>query len=266
MFRVRVGTFKTRSEAQTVADKLKKEEKFKPWVAPLRPRRSLAVRARRHVGPPARSSAFQTFGHPALAWVALAPLLVALPARHACRAPSRSGSHRSHLLHRHALLDHAGHGRATAALRRSWRCSINALLDRLPVVVPGALRDDRRPLLARSARAPAGRAVRVGGHRTWPDLHLHRFSMGAARVQPGDATCRLRSWPRCSACTACRPGRWCQRGTGIRGGGHGPLTAGPRRRQAAPRPPAGVPSLLLMLALVVGIGIWGSVARQRAAN
>lgn len=32
VFRVRVGTFKTRSEAQTVADKLKKEEKFKPWV------------------------------------------------------------------------------------------------------------------------------------------------------------------------------------------------------------------------------------------
>lgn len=32
MFRVRVGTFKSRSEALTVADKLKKEEKFKPWV------------------------------------------------------------------------------------------------------------------------------------------------------------------------------------------------------------------------------------------
>jgi cell division septation protein DedD len=32
MFRVRVGTFKSRSDAQTVADKLKKEEKFKPWV------------------------------------------------------------------------------------------------------------------------------------------------------------------------------------------------------------------------------------------
>jgi len=32
MFRVRVGTFKSRSDARTVADKLKKEEKFKPWV------------------------------------------------------------------------------------------------------------------------------------------------------------------------------------------------------------------------------------------
>jgi cell division septation protein DedD len=32
MFRVRVGTFKSRSDAQTVANKLQKEEKFKPWV------------------------------------------------------------------------------------------------------------------------------------------------------------------------------------------------------------------------------------------
>ena len=32
MYRVRVGTFKTRHEAQTTADRLKKEEKFKPWV------------------------------------------------------------------------------------------------------------------------------------------------------------------------------------------------------------------------------------------
>jgi len=32
MFRVRVGTFRTRREAQTIAAKLKREEKFKPWV------------------------------------------------------------------------------------------------------------------------------------------------------------------------------------------------------------------------------------------
>jgi DedD protein len=32
MYRVRVGTFKTRREAQTTADRLRKEEKFKPWV------------------------------------------------------------------------------------------------------------------------------------------------------------------------------------------------------------------------------------------
>lgn len=32
MIRVRVGTFKTRREAQVVADRLKREEKFKPWV------------------------------------------------------------------------------------------------------------------------------------------------------------------------------------------------------------------------------------------
>ncbi len=32
MYRVRIGTYRTRREAQVVADKLKKEEKFKPWV------------------------------------------------------------------------------------------------------------------------------------------------------------------------------------------------------------------------------------------
>jgi cell division septation protein DedD len=32
MFRVRVGTFKTRSEAQSIAERLKREEKFAPWV------------------------------------------------------------------------------------------------------------------------------------------------------------------------------------------------------------------------------------------
>jgi septal ring-binding cell division protein DamX len=32
VFRVRIGTFKTRHEAETVAAKLQKEEQFKPWV------------------------------------------------------------------------------------------------------------------------------------------------------------------------------------------------------------------------------------------
>jgi len=32
VFRVRVGTFKTRREAETIAAKLQKEEQFKPWV------------------------------------------------------------------------------------------------------------------------------------------------------------------------------------------------------------------------------------------
>jgi cell division septation protein DedD len=32
VFRVRVGTFKTRREAEAVAAKLEKEEQFKPWI------------------------------------------------------------------------------------------------------------------------------------------------------------------------------------------------------------------------------------------
>ena len=32
LFRVLVGTFKTRREAETIAARLQKEEQFKPWV------------------------------------------------------------------------------------------------------------------------------------------------------------------------------------------------------------------------------------------
>jgi cell division septation protein DedD len=32
VYRVRVGSFKTRREAETLADKLRKEEQFSPWV------------------------------------------------------------------------------------------------------------------------------------------------------------------------------------------------------------------------------------------
>ena len=32
VFRVRIGTFKTKREAETIAAKLQKEEQIKPWV------------------------------------------------------------------------------------------------------------------------------------------------------------------------------------------------------------------------------------------
>jgi cell division septation protein DedD len=32
LFRVRIGTFKTRREAEAMAARLQKEEQFKPWV------------------------------------------------------------------------------------------------------------------------------------------------------------------------------------------------------------------------------------------
>ena len=32
VYRVRVGTFKTRREAEAIASKLQKEEQFKPWI------------------------------------------------------------------------------------------------------------------------------------------------------------------------------------------------------------------------------------------
>ncbi len=42
MFRVRVGTFKTRREAETVAARLQKEEQFKPLGHPLTASRPIA--------------------------------------------------------------------------------------------------------------------------------------------------------------------------------------------------------------------------------
>jgi cell division protein FtsN len=32
MYRVRIGKFKTKREAETVAARLQKEEQFKPWI------------------------------------------------------------------------------------------------------------------------------------------------------------------------------------------------------------------------------------------
>jgi cell division protein FtsN len=32
VYRVRVGKFKTRREAETIAGRLEKEEQFKPWI------------------------------------------------------------------------------------------------------------------------------------------------------------------------------------------------------------------------------------------
>ena len=32
VYRVRIGTFKTRREAEAIASKLQKEEQFKPWI------------------------------------------------------------------------------------------------------------------------------------------------------------------------------------------------------------------------------------------
>ena len=74
---MRVGKFKTRREAETVAAKLQKEEQFKPWItrlprhapSPLAPRSGVLL-----------ALSFPQFGHPAFGWIALTPLLVALDA------------------------------------------------------------------------------------------------------------------------------------------------------------------------------------------
>ena len=80
VFRVRVGGYKTKREADVVAAKLRKEERINPWVtqrqAPVIARRAdyaLAV-----LSGVLLALSFPSFGIPALAWIALAPLLVVL--------------------------------------------------------------------------------------------------------------------------------------------------------------------------------------------
>ncbi len=87
---------------------------------------------------------------------------------------------------------------------------INAALIAYLALFPGVLRARRAPARDRARPAgAAGRAARVGGDRAGTDLHLHRLSVGAARLQPDDACCRSRSSRACSASTACR--RWWRR-------------------------------------------------------
>ena len=74
VYRVRVGKFKERSEADTVAARLQKEEQFKPWIVQvIKPSTAAAL-----LSGVLLALSFPRYGHPALAFVALVPLLVAL--------------------------------------------------------------------------------------------------------------------------------------------------------------------------------------------
>ena len=135
-FAVQIAALNVRSEADAIAKRLSSKGYAAYVLSPANGTPSVYPRPRRQVQHAARSRddrrqaakrravqalgyalatasgvllalSFPKFGHPAFAWIALAPLLVAL-ARHdaAPRVPARS-RHRRRLLHRHALLDHA---------------------------------------------------------------------------------------------------------------------------------------------------------------
>jgi cell division septation protein DedD len=216
MFRVRVGTFKSRSDAQSVADKAEERREVQALGHPLSSTRLLSFALAVASGLLLAFS-FPSIGNPVIAWVALAPLLVALH-----RAPPG----RSFLL---GLVTGLVYFTGTlywitqvmavyGGLATVVAVVINALLIAYLSLFPGAVRDGRQPRVARRwpARA-AGRTVCVGGHRTWPNLHPHRLPVGPARVQPGDqhpGGATGRDFRRLRAvCPRCRR----ERVTGVRG-------------------------------------------------
>jgi apolipoprotein N-acyltransferase len=93
---VRVGKYKERSEADTVAARLQKEEQFKPWIVSNADQRSRAAHSRC-----AAALSFPKYGHPAVAFIALVPLLVALRAASPRRGFIARLHRRLHSLRRH---------------------------------------------------------------------------------------------------------------------------------------------------------------------
>ena len=140
---------------------------------------------------------FPRYGHPAFAWVALAPLIVAVSAGAAGGGAVRARRafllgllDRAHLLCRHGLLDQRRDGAV-------WRHRVSAggghrrPARRLPRAVSRALR--ARPAPARRTQRPlvdlAG-AGRVGGGRVRPAGDLRGLPVGPAGLQPGDGAAR----------------------------------------------------------------------------
>ena len=131
---------------------------------------------------------FPKFGHPAFAWIALAPLLVALDRHHRCRRAFSLGLVTGVVYFAgtlywitHVMAVYGGLATAAGVLVNA------ALMSRTSRSFPAffALIVRRLALALRAPRA-LGRAVRVGGDRARARLHHHRLSVGAARLQPGE--------------------------------------------------------------------------------
>ena len=160
VYKVQVGRYDDRSEAEQVATRLEKEEKFNPWILALALLSGALL-----------ALSFPKFGTPACAWLALTPLIVALVAqrRRAAALPPRASSSAwstgAVYFCRHALLA----GRDDDDVRRAagcrWRSSPRPA-GRLPVALSRRLRRDRRAVRAgRSARRAAAAAPPRRGSR-----------------------------------------------------------------------------------------------------
>ncbi len=176
VYRVRVGKFKTRREAETVAPSCKKKSSSSP-----------GLRASRFC--PARSSR-SAFRNSAI--------------RRSAGSRSRRCSSRSHrvarcmrafslglargrrLLHRHAVLDHARDGGVRRPAGDGSLCSSTPRSSRTWRSFPASSRWScgvcSPPTAGRLLVAPF---VWVGD-RAGTHASVHRFSLGAARLQPGD--------------------------------------------------------------------------------
>ena len=152
VFRVRVGKFKTGARRRASPPKLQERRAVQALGYALNPPAHPLFAG--VVSGVLLALSFPKFGHPAFAWIALAPLLVALVRRVAAARVRARPDDRRRLLHRHAVLDHRV--MAVYGGLQPWvAVLVNAAAGRLPGALPGALRGGRcaASLTARAARA-----------------------------------------------------------------------------------------------------------------
>ena len=185
IYKVQVGRFDDRARGGAGRRRrLEKEEQFKPWILALALLSGVLL-----------ALSFPKFGHPAFAWIALTPLIVALVAERRA-APARADdsqrllprpADRRRLLRRHALLarrddddvrraaDAAG-GRRRGAARR------------VPVALSRRVRGDPSRACVRALGVPRGCCWRRAG--LGRDANLAGSTSGTAFRGSCSATAR----------------------------------------------------------------------------
>ena len=206
IYRVQVGGYPDRDKAEQAARRLEKEEQFKPYVRVALAWLDFALAL---LSGALLALSFPKFGHPAFAWIALAPLLVAVAHRRQPVAPQRSRSACSPAPSTspgtlywlvETMTTFGGLSTPTATFAAAMLIAYLSLFPAAFAVIQARLVRALRPPRA------AARARHLGGDRDGSHLRARRLPVGAARLQPGDACCRSRRSPASSASTACR--RW----------------------------------------------------------
>ena len=177
-YKVQIGRYKDRSEAERVS--VAQEGRTVPaldFALALLSGVLLAL-------------SFPKFGHPAFAWIALAPLVVAglgcavgVRARRAFLLGRPTGSvYFGCTLYWLAVTISTFGGPELLVGRRRGRC-----WSPISRSFPRSSRSySVPPSRSRFVAEPAARAPRCGWPRRWAGLRLGRLSLGASRIQPGD--------------------------------------------------------------------------------